>query len=92
MKILVLLLLAHSWYPRECCTERDCKPVPCDFAEGALIAPRGEKVKVLIYRENDKDYYAETKLVRPSLDDQCHVCIQPGTLNMRCVFIPVRVS
>ena len=25
----ILLLLAHSWYPSECCGDGDCHPVPC---------------------------------------------------------------
>jgi hypothetical protein len=20
---------AHSWYPKECCSDNDCRPVPC---------------------------------------------------------------
>ena len=21
--------VAHSWYPKECCHDKDCHPVPC---------------------------------------------------------------
>jgi hypothetical protein len=27
--IIAAVMLAHSWYPRECCHEKDCLPVPC---------------------------------------------------------------
>jgi hypothetical protein len=27
--IVAALMLAHSWYPRECCHDKDCHPVPC---------------------------------------------------------------
>jgi len=87
MRFLAFLLLAHSWYPRECCTDRDCKPVPCELTEGRI---RG--VAVIIYTETGKNYYAEMRKVRPSPDDQCHVCIQSGTQNMRCVFVPEKLS
>lgn len=27
--LLTATLLAHSWYPSQCCSDRDCAPVPC---------------------------------------------------------------
>ena len=33
--LLAGLILIHSWYPNECCAEKDCHPVPCDeISEG----------------------------------------------------------
>ena len=28
--LLAGLILIHSWYPNECCADKDCHPVPCD--------------------------------------------------------------
>lgn len=28
--LLAATLLAHDWYPTDCCSGRDCRPVPCD--------------------------------------------------------------
>ena len=28
--LLAGLILVHSWYPNECCADKDCHPVPCD--------------------------------------------------------------
>ena len=27
--IIAALMLAHSWYPQECCHDKECRPVPC---------------------------------------------------------------
>jgi len=29
MRWLVVLVVAHSWYPQWCCGGADCHPVPC---------------------------------------------------------------
>jgi len=85
------LAFAHSWYPRECCSDKDCKPVACDsLSEGELITPRSSRIPAMIYTEGGAKYYGEKRWLKPSPDDQCHVCIQPGTMNMRCTFIPMR--
>ena len=42
---------AHSWYPKECCHDKDCRPVPCasDCAIGrALHFNHEPKLEVLI--------------------------------------------
>ena len=58
---------AHSWYPKECCHDNDCRPVPC--AE-------------LSYRDKDvvwrKHIYFNGPMIRESKDGDCHVCVQPG--------------
>lgn len=58
------VLLVHSWYPQECCSERDCHPVPC---EEISEAPNGG----IRFQE----HLFEKQRVRPSLDAQCHICI-----------------
>jgi len=29
VKLLIAIILAHSWYPSWCCGGADCHPVPC---------------------------------------------------------------
>jgi len=29
VKLIIILLLVHSWYPAWCCGSGDCHPVPC---------------------------------------------------------------
>lgn len=31
---LAAMLLAHDWYPFECCRGQDCHPVPCSEVDG----------------------------------------------------------
>ena len=59
---------AHSWYPKECCHDNDCRPVPC--AE-------------LSYRDKDvvwrKHIYFNGPMIRESKDGDCHVCVQEAS-------------
>lgn len=73
--LLVFMLLAHSWYPTFCCSETDCRPVPC-----AEIKISG---KWLTYR----GLHIQLEAAKPSPDGQCHVCADQ--VRFRCVFIPV---
>ena len=77
---------AHSWYPKECCSDEDCRPVPCDelIESGYGLTWRG---KVFF---NERQTHA-------SLDNRCHVCIRsyvgffvPSVPI--CVFIPSPTS
>ena len=57
------LILIHSWYPNECCADKDCHPVPCDeISEGENGAMHW---KNLIF---------EGSQIRTSPDGECHVC------------------
>jgi hypothetical protein len=61
--LLAGLILAHSWYPNECCTDKDCHPVPCDeISEDENGAMHW---KYLIF---------EGSQIRASPDHECHVC------------------
>jgi hypothetical protein len=55
--------LAHSWYPYECCSERDCFPVP--IAQVKVIKGGWQLHDGTIIE------HAEA---RPSPDGQFHVC------------------
>jgi hypothetical protein len=72
---------AHSWYPKDCCHDADCRPVPC----GELVQTRHDLVwrGVVVFNETQ---------VKPSQDQFCHVCAkqQQGTILPYlplCVFV-----
>lgn len=72
-KILLVIILAHSWYPVECCSDGDCREVPCsemnlETGEWQGKLPRSK---------------------RASQDGKCHVCVGSGGLGpFYCVFVP----
>jgi hypothetical protein len=69
MRALVLLILmtsaalAHSWYPLECCSERDCYPVP--VAKVKAVSGGWLVEGSTFVRHQD---------ARPSPDGQFHIC------------------
>jgi hypothetical protein len=79
---------AHSWYPKECCHDKDCHPVQC--AELKVTANGDVMWKGVLY--------FSAPMMRDSLDGQCHVCVEEG-LNASvipylpiCVFVPHATS
>jgi len=81
--IFGILTLVHSWYPPECCSGQDCKPVLCEQIE--------ELSNGSLRYENLE--YTRDK-VKPSQDKFCHVCAAASVdkylkLNYtpRCIFI-----
>jgi hypothetical protein len=78
---------AHSWYPKECCHDNDCRPVPC--------AELSFHDKDVVWR---KRLYFSGRMIRESKDGNCHVCVKGGlTANIipylpLCVFVPQTTS
>jgi hypothetical protein len=76
---------AHSWYPEECCSDHDCRPVPC----AELV--RGKHGVAWL----DRVIFSERQ-IRDSLDDRCHVCVTAyvGYVSYVpiCAFIPRATS
>ena len=81
---------AHSWYPKECCHDRDCRPVPC-----SELKYQDDHV---IWK--DKVYF-DRKIVHLSPDQACHVCVRehqgfmpyvPEYIFPLCVFVPEATS
>lgn len=74
-------LSAHDWYPYDCCSEKDCHPIPCEAIK--------EQGKNLVY--NGYTFFED--MIKPSLDGQCHVCISNEVPNPdftpfpHCIFI-----
>jgi hypothetical protein len=54
---------AHSWYPYECCSERDCFPVP---VHDVRVVPGGWTLSDGTMVRQDE--------ARPSPDGRFHVC------------------
>lgn len=83
---------AHSWYPYDCCSDRDCWPmgVDSDAREPDPSVVTGG------YRTHDGVFVAERD-TRPSRDGRYHVCRSGGTLTGPvispigkpfCLFVP----
>ena len=76
---------AHSWYPKECCHDNDCRPVSCAelTATNLGLMWRG----MVIFNEIQ---------TRDSPDQLCHVCVKSQTGYMPylpiCVFVPHATS
>lgn len=82
---------AHSWYPYDCCSDRDCWPMGADSdarEPDPAIVPGG-------YRTRDGIFVAERD-AHPSKDGRFHVCRYGGTkeagiITTRqgiCLFVP----
>jgi len=81
MWLVVLLLLAHSWYPPQCCgNDYECHPVP---SEEITIAPNGDATW---HRMTISKYGS---FISP--DGQCHACDYHQRV-LYCVFTPRAVS
>jgi len=71
----LLILLAHSWYPPECCSDRDCHPVPPGSVQ---TVPGGYSYK--------GEFIPEEK-ARVGRDANFHVCYFPEG-KLICFFKP----
>jgi hypothetical protein len=52
---------AHSWYPKECCSDNDCRPVPC-----------AELTKINLGLMWRRSVIFNDTQTRDSLDQFCH--------------------
>jgi len=84
--IAAFLLLAHSWYPSECCEDRHCYPVEW-MAE--------TKDDILVKTEDGVQVSVPKSFpTRSSLDGEYHLCFQKealrlyGSLEIYCFFVP----
>jgi hypothetical protein len=76
MKVLLVLLLAHSWYPTACCGGQDCRQIPCES---------------ISFDKLSNDYVYGGKhfaTLSPSKDAECHACFRPGASVGICLFMP----
>jgi hypothetical protein len=60
---------AHSWYPQECCHDKDCHPVPCveieKISDGWQWGDQTTK----------KRHWFPHDRLHASHNDTCHVCV-----------------
>lgn len=75
--LLAAVILAHSWYPYECCSDRDCHPV-----KSVKEVPNGYQAEGIFFPKS---------LAKPSQDGDFHVCYNPATKKPLCIFIPMAV-
>jgi hypothetical protein len=72
---------AHSWYPKECCSDNDCQPVPCAEITRTHLG----------LKWRDRVFFAEWQ-THDSQDQFCHVCVKSYSGSMPyvpiCVFVP----
>jgi hypothetical protein len=79
---------AHSWYPSECCSDKDCKP-----ASRLVIDQQGDR---LVFVGGQKIWVSKYHKARPSQDGQVHICYREvggeldGSSNIVaiCLFTP----
>jgi hypothetical protein len=78
---------AHSWYPKECCHEHDCHPVPCGELTGTRYGLSWKGIAVF-----------SEPMIRLSPDGACHVCAMWQQSNNIlpvlpvCVYVPKATS
>ena len=73
--LLAAVLLAHEWYPTECCSDHDCYKVPCS----EIVLSGGN------YHYKNLSWPQGTE--RSSPDGFCHVCVSPTLQKPLCIFL-----
>lgn len=68
----------HGWYEPECCSDRDCFPVP-----GKQLADGRYLFLVL-----DIEYLKTEADIRPSRDENFHACQPPHKKEPVCFYAP----
>lgn len=75
------LILVHSWYPTECCYDRDCHSVPCheiSATEGGYVWHSPKFGDVAFARH----------LAQSPPAPGCHVCTTDEGIGL-CIFVPL---
>lgn len=75
--IIAALMLAHSWYPPECCNGVDCAPLEDSRVE---VTPDGYRI--------DGNILVLYKDARVSADEHYHTCWSDRSTKPRCFFAP----
>lgn len=69
---------AHGWYPRECCSDRDCAPLNASHVKESGLG-------YLL----DTGEFIERKKAKFSPDEDFHICRFPSG-GLICFFVPNR--
>lgn len=89
------------WYDAECCSQRDCAPIP---PETVTITPWGYELRLvpghhpLVTMPTQRDFAVDSNDVKPSQDGEYHACVPPayGTAEdhgprgqaVYCLYVP----
>ena len=79
---------AHSWYPKECCTNDDCAPVT---ATAQLIPTTGGVPQLIVTSKHGTAIVPQDFPAQELKDGRMHVCMRPdhdGVMDVMCLFIP----
>ena len=80
--------IAHSWYPKECCDDRDCTPVA---KVAPLMSKDGNHSFLIISSLLGKAVVPADFPVRVSKDGRIHICMSYdpfGDRSVVCLFMP----
>jgi hypothetical protein len=83
-----LSAFAHSWYPKECCTNDDCAPVT---ATAQLVPATGGVPQLIVTSKHGTAIVPQNFPTRESKDGRMHVCMRPdhaGVMDVMCLFMP----
>ena len=78
-------LSAHSWYPKDCCSDRDCMP-----ADAIGIDHHGDR---FVMAGDLRIWVPHGFAVRPSQDGRIHICFHVDDhkfLMPLCLFLPAQ--
>lgn len=76
---------AHSWYPKDCCSDRDCMP-----ADAIGTDQRGDRFVMVCHL---RIWAPQGFAVRPSQDGRIHICFHVDDhkfLMPLCLFLPAQ--
>jgi hypothetical protein len=79
---------AHSWYPKDCCHDRDCAPVESMVQ---FVPTGGSAPQLLVTSKHGRVLIPRDFPVRESRDSRMHVCMRHnefGKLEVMCLFMP----
>lgn len=85
--LLASYILAHHFYHYECCSDRDCFPVPFEEVQQT---PKGYRIK----RTGQMLFYGDTRIKPTPPEDaqqRYHVCTTSGKLDgsmILCLYAP----
>jgi hypothetical protein len=74
---------AHSWYPEDCCSDKDCFRV-------VKIDQAGAQGRLMMLENNQQVLVPPDQVFRRSQDGSYHLCIVPDdfTSGILCAFEP----
>src|SRR5262245_21629887 len=74
---------AHSWYPRECCSDHDCMP-----ADSLYKDRHGDTIVVV---GSSQIWVPRGFAARPSHDNHIHICFREREFDFKaiCLFLPL---